>query len=260
MKQKYIKKTLFFTGVFIFVSIVFFVQIIPISAQTEPISSTTTPSPISLMPDMPKTPNNELEVLNAKVNIISEYNDRMIKTVQWSLGFVASILVVYLGLNLYSTNKQLKADFESLEKTITLNITSENKNLKNQLDKTINDQIMKYKDEIESSIKDQIKQLAGIITILEISTKVNEARIWEIKEVWKNAIDVYTNIINLDSNSPYINTSLSGLEKAIENYDKKLLVWDIEEIEGALKNLGESHQTTSTRIKELIQKNISSHE
>lgn len=260
MKLKDINKTLFLISVFIFVSIILFMQTIPISAQKEPISSTTTPSPISLMTDIPKTPDNELEVLNAKVNIISEYNDRMMKTVQWSLGFVASVLVLFLGLNLYSTNKQSKADFESLEKTTTLNITSENKNLKNQLEKSINDQIMNYEIKIESSIKDQNKQLTKMITRLEISTKSNEAKIWEIKKVWKNVITVYTDIINSDPNSPYINTSLSGLEEAIEKYDQKLHVWDIEKIEEALKNLGESHQTTSTRIKELIQKNISSQE
>ena len=104
----------------------------PVAAQANINPGTATPAPDVSTSLFFQEQNNDLELLNNKVDIMSEYNDRLMNTVQWTIGIVITVLIVILGANWFTSYRQIRSEVETFKAAILLNITKESELIKDQ--------------------------------------------------------------------------------------------------------------------------------
>lgn len=236
--------------------LVFFVFnfMMPVAAQTNINPGTATPAPDVSTSLLFQEQKNDLELLNNKVDIISEYNDRLMSTVQWTIGIVMTVLIVILGANWFTSYRQISSEVETFKAATLLNITKESELIKDQLIEMLDTQLSNFKEEIYSSIKAQHALMNQEIVDLRICQLATEAESWEEKGVWANAIKRYIDIITLDPNTALITNYLLRLQTAIVKYGQKLPALTVEGIEEAMNKLTDSQNTRilSSKILELV--------
>ncbi len=168
MKKFLLPQTAFLISISIVIGFSFFGQIRPISAQTEPYSNTKTPSPteiISITDSPSPTFSNsqgqidELWAINDKVDIISEYKDRMMNTVQWSIGSVITIFTFMLFINWFTSYRQNKNELNAFKKTTLENITKDSEKLKNDLTETLELKFNEIIGQIDQKLEGTNKQI-----------------------------------------------------------------------------------------------------
>ena len=226
---------------------------IPVAAQSNINPGTETPTPDSST-SLIFREQIDLELLNNKVDIMSEYNDRLMSTVQWTIGTVITVLIVILGANWFTTYRQISADVETFKAATLLNITKESELTKDQLKEMFDTKLSNFEKRMNSSIRAQHACMNQEIVDLRICQLGDEANIWEEKGIWANAITNYIDIITLDPTTALITTYLMKLQNAIVKYGKKLPAITVEGIEEAMNKLTDSQNTRiiSSKILELV--------
>lgn len=226
----------------------------PVAAQTNINPGTETPTPVSSTSLIFQEQKNDLELLKNKVDIMSEYSDRLMSTVQWTIGIVITVLILILGANWFTSYRQIKSELESFKATTSFNITQASKSIEDQLKEVFDTQFSSFEEQINSSIRAQLTLMNQQIVDLRIGQLATEAKLWEEESVWANALRNYIYIINLDPNTSLINNYLIKLQNAIVQYNKKLPALYVEEIEEAMNKLSDSQNTKilSSKILELV--------
>ena len=236
--------------------LVFFVFnfMIPVAAQTNINPGTETPTADSSTSLIFQEQQNDLELLNNKVDIMSEYSDRLMSTVQWTIGIVITVLIVILGANWFTTFRQIRADVETFKAATLLNLTKESELIKDQLIDMFDTKLSSFEKQVNSSIRAQYTLINQEIVDLRIFQLATEAKYWEEKGIWANAITQYLDIITLDPTTALITNYLMNLQNAIVKYGKKLPALTVEGIEEAMNLLSDSQNTKilSSKILELV--------
>lgn len=251
--NKFQKSIVLLLIIFVFLFLVS-ISKMPVTAQTVINQGTESPTPDSSTSLIIQQQKNDLELLKNKVDIMSEYNNRLMSTVQWTIGIVITILVVILGANWFTSYKQINSEVESFKTTTLFNITKESELIKEQLKEMLDTQFSNIEEEIFSSISAQHTLLNQQIIDLRICQLATEAQLWEEKSVWANALRIYVEIINLNPNTSLLNNYLIKLQSAIINYGEKLPALYVGEIEEAITKISNFQNTNvlSSKILELV--------
>lgn len=233
-------------------------------------------SQISTTPISPSNELDRIEILEEKLEIISEYNDRLMSTLQWSLGTMITVFLVIFGLNWFINYRQYRTDIENFKDSVINSLSTETKKITAKMNQDFGRKNKKFETHSEQIIEEQITQLNKKIegyfqnerrnnnskfnsidqelTSCKLQDLKTQAEIWKMQGVYANAISRYVDMINLDPNHATIEFTLSNLEKAIIKYDRKLEDITVQNIEDAIKKVKDRNKTLSERIIKLINK------
>jgi len=169
------------------------------------------------------SPSTNLEVLNAKVDILQKTNETILHTVYWTLATLAAIFLGLISINLYYNISANKREFDKNKEEI--------ENLVRSLIKTAEQEISEKSNEVTQKEIVRIKEEISNITISAIKTsefalieKTNELT---QKEIEKSS----TNILNIAKNEMLTNKaeiiklfddSNKTIDKVISSSTKKI--------------------------------------
>ena len=203
--------------------------------------------------------------LRAQIEIMQHYDNRLIATVYWALGFTGVLLTLIVGLGWYTNFRIYKSDLESAKTELGGLFKDSSRKLRKELNQEFDN--FKQRDRTEkkafaentsADIKYQIKPIDTELRRLDIELLSLEAKFYEEKGSYGIALILYIILLekSIDSESEYALNSY--LEKIREQLDLIKTV-DIEEetkLSKQLSRLASDYQTVVDNIKILITKKI----
>jgi len=129
----------------------------------------------------------EIEMLKQRNQDLLDFQEKLSATIYWSLGFSATFLILFLGINIYFLRNRYNEDKERFLKHIedTLSVKA------GELDKKIVEIVGKTIDSKLSSVKNSIESLKEQLSMIEIKTNDNKIEILEINKSHKDTILYY---------------------------------------------------------------------
>jgi len=216
-------KALFF--IFFMLYIILFGGLI--ATTTTKAQSVSTPS-LTPMPTATATnqTSNEISVLQAQLEEMRFYDQRLLTTVYWSLGTVVTLAILFAGFSWFSNFRLYERDKESLRRELSLEtdkLRSDVKTLfaeqKSTLSMAIEEKISSELQEEFSNINSRLDRLGMNLKSNEISVELLEAKLWELKAVDINAMKAYESALEkaISTNqSQYYSAILNGILSTIE--------------------------------------------
>ena len=153
-----------------------------------------------------------LEVLNAKVDILQKTNDKILNSVYWTLGILSAIFLGLVSVNLYFNISANKRDFKDHKREIENLVRNLIKTAEQEIDEKTNNVIQKeigrFKDEISNITISAIKTSEA--SLIEKTNELTQ------KEIEKSS----TNIFNIAKNE--ILTSKAEIIKLLDDSNKRI--------------------------------------
>lgn len=209
-----------------------------IVAQTPP-QIVASPSPRQLIETQETK---ETAILKAQLEIMREYNERLLNTVYWSLGTLVVIAVLLVGFSWFTNYKIYERDKAALRQELSGAVDSQILGIRNKLNEDLEEKLKEIstksvdaakanselaispiKNQIESlerSVKNQIQSLEKSVLRLNYHVHESEAWYWELKGVKANEMDRYREMLAIavelkDSSS--ISASLESLTRMFKD-------------------------------------------
>jgi len=211
----------------------------PQTLSPTPVPPTLTPIPLVQIPSN----NNDADLNNLmeKINVISEYNDRMMNTVQWSLGLVFGFVVVFLGANWYTNNRKYRIDMENLRKKLLIDFTE-----------SIDLRFKILSEDNQRTLNRELTKIKKDITDTQINQFISEAKEQKNKGIRLNEIMYLCKAIELDPNFALLNFILDDLEKAISENTADFDVDIVKRIEKVLELIEPKNKIFSEHLKKIL--------
>lgn len=194
-----------------------------VSAQGEVNLSTATLFPP--LPTQTVDENTKVEVLQAQLETMRSYDQRLLETVYWALGLVGTITIGLIAINWFSNRELYNRDKEAIKEELNNKIQQEllaEKNrqhdeitkmfsgeqekiavLANTNDVLIENKIKEHLDPIdsqikslESNLKSSHKNLILKLHLLEVDILEIEACRWEEKQIYANVLRLNVKILD----------------------------------------------------------------
>jgi hypothetical protein len=229
-------------------------------ATSETLTSETAPEVVTSVATAPAQ-EIDVAVLQAQLETIREYNDRLLSTVHWSLGTVAGVAVLLVGFSWFTNNRSYERDKEALNKELTGVIKSE-----------ISDQTHELRGEIFELMKSTAQREVALVTIdmenlrqefkhwesdfLDLrydSAKLN-ALYWELRGNPGAALTQYIRMLKMTTHlesDHYVNTALRGITESLKK-EAGILSYEVPAINERLDALPNKFSTDIGIIKELL--------
>lgn len=222
----------------------------------------------------------ELKIRN---ETLEEHNSQLIRMFEWSLGFAALFLVTVLGLIGFFTYRRFETDKENLINVLNSEIIG----LKLELEKLISRNLEVYQLTIDDKLKDMTQDLETVaervaktitnpinselskftsnfnafkssttydIKTLKINYRKAEAKVWEEKGVWSNAIRAWKDVAEESwslNNKWILADSLDSINNLLSN-NVDLDAVDATDINYFLNKLPPEFSTVISKIKEKL--------
>ncbi len=143
-------------------------------AQTPDGSPVPTVQPQQIQPDAER-----IAVLQAQMELMRDYHEKILDTVYWSLGGLAGVVLLVVGLGWYTNFRIYKREVEDIKKAVESNIRLEIIEIAKQ----------------ES--RGAIRELTSALKELNYEKLEIKAEEWKVKKVYENVIRTYTKMISL---------------------------------------------------------------
>jgi hypothetical protein len=158
-------------------------------------------------------PSPETIALRAQLEQMRTYDDRLLSTVQWTIGITVGVIVALAGLGWYSNFRAYKRDIEALKHELLIFSQQEITRIRDELEKSIDKQFTDLKTQWEK--KNDTMSKMTISSIEAISKRIDSH-----KEVFESRLNwLEYNVVELDAKRSEENKSFVG---AIHGYRKKL--------------------------------------
>jgi hypothetical protein len=225
------------------------------------LSSTATPTPdvSSATPVAPAGSSSELQgdgedaILRAQLELMRQYDERLLQTVYWALGTALTLVLFaagagwYVNFRLYERDKQaLRSDLHSEVETQTASIgrdlKQDTEQTRSSLDETVkkmtvdlHEQADRRSKQIEKaaveageaavrSLQAEFKKMQIDIIKMRYEASIRDAENWRSKGVYANELREYMNAVSLATQlaefaSPYEffrEQALEGVQRALE--------------------------------------------
>lgn len=193
---------------------------------------TPTPTPTAAAPTLGANPTEDPEVvaLKAQLEVMREYDGRLLETVYWALGTTVVILLGLAVFGWYTNFRVYERDKEAMREDLQLFVREELSKIRKSLQDEAN---QRYQDAINSAQKAtkaevvplmrQVVDLGKLIFEIRYRMAIEEAKRQEEKSKL-TALDYYVLAIELTQEFPptYYIEPLKGLQQLLENWKEPL--------------------------------------
>lgn len=215
----------------------FLVLSLNVSVSAQPPSPTIalTPTPASSPPQ--SNPNDEVIALRAQIEIMRQYDQKLLDTVYWALGVLVGITLLVVGLGWYTNFKVYKRDVEDLKRDFKNELLPELTKVARQAGESA------VKSALESFREVQYKQLKL------------EADKWEKEGVYANALRTYSEMIELANAilaGFYVPGVLDEMLRLLREKDVRLRASTIADVNKELDKVPSKYSATVEAIKEIM--------
>lgn len=202
-------------------SALFFVIVsFDVSSYAQVPSATSTPPLIpASTPAVSPQPNPELVALRGQVELIREYNERILNTVYWALGGMLTVLTLIVGFGWYANFRSYKRDVEELQSHFKREFEEIKKSYKSDIDTLKQTAMPELRKEISSLIDSKMHSLNHQLNELKYGLLEAQLADYVTKGVHANALTVSLNMIDVALQIGYdwkISLSINHLAKAIK--------------------------------------------
>ncbi len=210
-------------------------------------------------------------------------NDRIIVTMQWTIGIVVMFILLLLGSQVFFNYRISKEEVNTIRSELEKRLSDLSSELQNNLNKTSSDyeksaQLLlqnmeaNMKDTINSQFEEKEKLFGAInelnkkdnellkneleaeIRNLSITLKKTEGHVWRLRGVDANALTRFIDTVKLEIERGYVlQYSLEEIERTLITLDK-IYVVDHEELSVLLPKIDEEHKEIIDRIESLYKK------
>lgn len=246
----------------LFVFIFSFTSNVSVYASSFPVLLVQENTPDSQHSTSKSTPSPEETLLRSQLDTISEYSDKMVNTVYWSLGIVFSVALLIAGFSWYTNFKMYQKDIKDLKESLNNEINQK----KTEIDLAIEKDRQKTNDFILDAINDvfekkitnfdsKIKNLNSYININKQNITEHDARLWDLKDVDENAIRYYFDALELSIENGELRAThlLDKILAMVTNMDS-VSTYDVGNFEQILRQLSDKHSVLVKKIHEQIDK------
>lgn len=159
---------------------------VPLIAQTP--LPTSTPTPVSQPQN--QTEPEKIAVLQAQLDLMRQYDQRLLNTVYWSLGSIGGIVLLVVGLGWYTNFRIYRRDVEDIKRDVKNDFENSLNSIKTSLR---SEMLNESRNAVESSVKSAFRDIRGVqYQIMKL-----EAERWENTGVHANAVFTYSEMIQL---------------------------------------------------------------
>lgn len=159
------------------------------------------PTPIST-----EKSNIQVAVLEAQLDEIKSFDEKLINTVYWALGTVVTLALLLVAYNWYTNNSLYQKDVKNISNSLSFESKQMFSDYKQSIDQELNttkqiidQEILKMKQSIDLQVSESHDKYRGEIDLLEAAVAktrdemkkdlyIVEARLWQIKGVSLNVI------------------------------------------------------------------------
>jgi|CXWL01.1.fsa_nt_gi hypothetical protein len=150
------KKVSRFAVLFLLVAILFVPRYS--NAQTNPVSGQYIMS--SAAPGLSSSTNTEILLLQQKVDLLKDINDRTLNSVYWTLGILAAIFLGIISVNLFvnitANKRELKSIREQTQKDVSNSVTSAETRITDKITNLLSSEVKRSLKEIKTATSAQI--------------------------------------------------------------------------------------------------------
>jgi alkanesulfonate monooxygenase SsuD/methylene tetrahydromethanopterin reductase-like flavin-dependent oxidoreductase (luciferase family) len=143
----------------------------------------------------PPQENTETAILEAQLETIKDYDQRLQNTIQWAISIVAASLAVLAGFNWYTNRKEfareraaLKADLHKSLDDFGRSVDQLEEKLRSAMKAELAESEKKLRDAAAATIKSLSERVNTKFLQQEIEANLREADDWEKREILSNSI------------------------------------------------------------------------
>lgn len=214
--------------------------------------------------------NAEISILQAQLEVMRQYDQRLLNTVFWSLGTVGAIILGLTALNWYNNNRLYEKDKDAIRRELELNIKEEIIKIKDSFQNEIKEQFNSLNEATQKSVLKSIQGLESDLSDfdnkvndLNLKIKLMEALKWEEKGVYRN---VFTNSIEIIEEANSMNIDSYPVEKALDLLQNSIRMkrikgdtlgaYDLANLKKALDKLPDEYENVIKTIYQRIEEPI----
>lgn len=158
----------------------------PLIAQT-PLPNST-PAPVSRPQN--QTESEKIAVLQAQLDLMRQYDQRLLNTVYWSLGSIGGIVLLVVGLGWYTNFRIYRRDVEDIKRDVKNDFENSLNSIRTSLR---SDMLSESRNAVELAVKSALRDIREVqYQILKL-----EAERWERANIFGNTLLTYSEMIKL---------------------------------------------------------------
>lgn len=226
---------------------------------------TATPQPTAT-PSVAPTPTDSVEIalLRAQLETVQSYTDSLLATVYWSLGTIATVVVVILGVNIVSgfvvsgrQRESIKHELALEQKEILDAKASEMVLSTNAMFEATKVALLHEVSERALSLDERTKEVEFQLFVLKYDFLKRSAASSAGKNAIAEAVDLYIQMLKLTRENNAFNLSALPLQNLIEMYDfydstALQLTWTARDLEKELAVLPPEYTHSVSHLRKRI--------
>ena len=193
----------------------------------------------------------QIEVLKAQNEVMKDYQDKFLSTVQWSLSGVVGVVILLIGYNWFTNFKNQEKEIQTLKNYVE----QELRDKKLELDSNINQKIKDMSERESKALWSDIYDIQYQLLLIEF----NDCK---SRKIYATCIRRVREMVDLSKKMKYefrIKRSLDNLvdvlELTLNERHKKIMTADIISIiQETLSMTGDEYAPVKKRVNELISK------
>lgn len=212
-----------------------------VSLLAQPISPTPSPAPTSYsqMPSEAEKEAEKVAILQAQLELMRQYDQRLLETVYWSLGGMVTIVVLVAGFGWFANFRLYEHDKKALKQELTGFIKEER---------------AKLHEELSSAARDAVRSELQDMKLMKYDLLKTEAEKWESKEVYANVLTTSLRMLEVALEIGWEHRIAGALEfttKALKS-GKKFDASTIVNVTKAINQLSSDYTAEVENIRELL--------
>jgi hypothetical protein len=186
---------------------------VEVSVHSQTPSPTITPNVVNQ--STAQTDAEKIAVLQAQLNLMREYDQRLLNTVYWSLGSLGAVILLIIGLGWYTNFRLYNRELDALKNSLKTEIQS---SLRAEMTTAAEEAGKNAVHQIEISFKSLKREMK----FMKYDLLKTEAQQWESGGYIANAIISYVEMAEVALEAEfevYVTSALDALKKAFKAAD-----------------------------------------
>lgn len=215
---------------------------------------TATPAPTPTPTPIPS----EIQVLNAQIELMKDYDRKLLDTVYWALGTSVIVILAAASAGWFANFRSYERDKETMRNELINLINTRTADQKKEIRNLIDSRMEKIVDQIPTIVErslepllDQIVNANLKILVVEMSVYDQEAKYWRSLKVFGNELLAYIKMLDKAVEGewhPRITISLDGIQEAL-NSGAEPSVYVIQRLTSVLDNLPSEYSVVADNIR-----------
>lgn len=199
--------------------------------------------------------------LNAQIDVMREYNNKLLNTVYWALGTLVTVFTLLIGFGWFANFRVYERDKKTMKDEFGVLMQIELKNIEQALMKrenkhteSLENLVKKHANEAVQSLRDEINTYTINIQELEYQMLEFRAEKWDEQKVLRNSIRTYLEMTELSIKMKrdfFISRALDNVTRILKSgveMDSDL-VKDVHEL---LNKLPSQFDITAKNIRDIL--------